>query len=152
MGRAIIHAVIAAMCLSFEVMADEQIRTDQIRKMITETDAAAEHRDVSGIGKYFTKYPQDRQKVFLVSKSDARDTEGMTRLLDRSLERRIRVSKLGSRSYVVWNPWAETGAKFGDMGEDGYRHMLCVESAAVRNPVVVPAGEEWYGRQTLVAV
>jgi hypothetical protein len=53
-GRAIIHAVIAAMCLSFEVMADEQITTDQIRKIITETDAAAEDRDVSGIGKYLS--------------------------------------------------------------------------------------------------
>jgi glucose-6-phosphate 1-epimerase len=30
--------------------------------------------------------------------------------------------------------------------------MLCVEAAAVRNPVIVPAGEEWYGRQTLVSV
>ena len=52
--RPIIHAIIAAMCLSFEVIADEQITTDQIRKIITETDAAAEHRDVSGIGKYLS--------------------------------------------------------------------------------------------------
>ncbi len=40
-----------------------------------------------GIGKYFKKYPQDRQKVFLVSKSDARNPDGMTGLLNRSLER-----------------------------------------------------------------
>jgi len=40
-----------------------------------------------GIGKYFKKYPQDRRKVFLVSKSDARDPDGMTDLLDRSLKR-----------------------------------------------------------------
>jgi glucose-6-phosphate 1-epimerase len=38
------------------------------------------------------------------------------------------------------------------MPPDGWRHMLCVEAAAVRTPVIVPAGEEWYGRQTLVAV
>jgi predicted aldo/keto reductase-like oxidoreductase len=41
----------------------------------------------TGIGKYFAKYPHDREKVFLVSKSDARDPDGMSRLLDRSLER-----------------------------------------------------------------
>jgi predicted aldo/keto reductase-like oxidoreductase len=41
----------------------------------------------SGIGKYFARYPQERGKVFLVSKSDARDPEGISRLLDRSLER-----------------------------------------------------------------
>jgi len=40
-----------------------------------------------GIGKYFKKYPQDRQKVFLVSKTDARDPDGMTDLLNRSLDR-----------------------------------------------------------------
>jgi len=40
-----------------------------------------------GIGKYFKKYPQDRQRVFLVSKSDARDPDGMTDLLNRSLNR-----------------------------------------------------------------
>jgi len=30
--------------------------------------------------------------------------------------------------------------------------MLCVEAAIARQPVTLPAGEEWYGRQTLVAV
>ncbi|MEW6672405.1 MAG: aldo/keto reductase [Thermodesulfobacteriota bacterium] len=40
-----------------------------------------------GIGKYFKRYPEDRQKIFLVTKSDDRDPEGLSRLLDRSLER-----------------------------------------------------------------
>ena len=40
-----------------------------------------------GIGKFFSKYPESREKVFLVSKSDSRSPSGMTRLLDRSLER-----------------------------------------------------------------
>ncbi|MDA8141751.1 MAG: aldo/keto reductase [Desulfobacteraceae bacterium] len=41
----------------------------------------------TGYGKYFAKYPQDREKIFLVSKSDDRDPGGMAQLLDRSLER-----------------------------------------------------------------
>ena len=40
-----------------------------------------------GIGKFFAKYPESRDKIFLVTKSDARDPGGMTRLLRRSLER-----------------------------------------------------------------
>jgi Uncharacterized enzymes related to aldose 1-epimerase len=61
---------------------------------------------------------------------------------DPGYKRRIRVAKSGSRSTVVWNPWAEKGAKFGDMGQDGYRRMLCVESAnALEDAVTVGAGE-----------
>lgn len=40
-----------------------------------------------GIGKYFDRYPEDRKKVFLVTKSKARDPEGLTKSLKRSLER-----------------------------------------------------------------
>jgi predicted aldo/keto reductase-like oxidoreductase len=40
-----------------------------------------------GMGRFFEKFPQARQQVFLVSKSDARDPAGMSRLLDQSLSR-----------------------------------------------------------------
>jgi hypothetical protein len=40
-----------------------------------------------GIGAFFTRNPEARKKVFLVTKSDSRDPEGMTRLFNRSLER-----------------------------------------------------------------
>ena len=53
---------------------------------------------------------------------------------------------------VVWNPWVDHCARMADMPADGWRHMLCIEAAAAREPVLLPAGEEWYGRQTLVAV
>lgn len=57
----------------------------------------------------------------------------------------------GFPDVVVWNPWVERCAELKDMPADGWRHMLCVEAAATR-PVSLPAGEEWYGRQTLVVV
>ena len=57
----------------------------------------------------------------------------------------------GFPDVVVWNPWVDKCATLTDMPADGWRHMLCVEAVA-EQPVVVPAGEEWYGRQTLVAV
>lgn len=48
---------------------------------------------------------------------------------DPGLRRRIRIAHEGSRSTVVWNPWIAKAEKLGDMGPDGYRHMLCVENA-----------------------
>jgi glucose-6-phosphate 1-epimerase len=57
----------------------------------------------------------------------------------------------GFPDVVVWNPWVDKCAAMADMPADGWRHMLCVEAVA-EEPVVVPAGEEWYGRQTLVAI
>lgn len=40
-----------------------------------------------GIGQFFSRYPEKRKEVFLVTKSDSREPKGMTELLDRSLER-----------------------------------------------------------------
>jgi D-hexose-6-phosphate mutarotase len=61
---------------------------------------------------------------------------------DSRLKRRIIVAKSGSRSTVVWTPWAEKADKMGDFGPDGWRRMVCVESGnALDNVVVVPAGQ-----------
>lgn len=56
------------------------------------------------------------------------DCPGEVTIVDESLQRRIRITKQGSRSYVVWNPWVEKSARLGDMGEDGYRQMICIET------------------------
>lgn len=62
---------------------------------------------------------------------------------DPGLERRIRIHKQGSHSSVVWNPWVEKADKMGDLGEDGYLRMLCMESANAADDVVkiAPGGE-----------
>jgi len=61
---------------------------------------------------------------------------------DDKLKRRIHITKSGSLSTVVWTPWIEKAAKMGDMGQpDGWREMVCVESAnAIENVVKVAAG------------
>lgn len=64
----------------------------------------------------------------------------------------LNIENQGFPDVVVWNPWVELCAEMKDMPADGWRHMLCVEAAAVRNPVTVAAGEEWCGRQTLLVV
>lgn len=61
---------------------------------------------------------------------------------DRGLKRAIRIAKQGSRSTVVWNPWTEKADKMGDFGQEGYRGMVCVESAnAFDNVVSISPGE-----------
>ncbi len=63
----------------------------------------------------------------------------------------LAIQSQGFPDVVVWNPWEDQCATLADMPADGWRHMLCVEAVA-EQPVTLPAGEEWYGRQTLVAV
>ena len=68
---------------------------------------------------------------------------------DGRLKRRIHVAKSGSLSTVVWTPWTAKAGRMGDLGQpDGWREMLCVESAnAIDNAVHVAAGT----RHTLIA-
>ena len=61
---------------------------------------------------------------------------------DKGMKRAIRIAKQGSLSTVVWNPWQEKADKMGDMGENGYRNMVCVESGnAWDNVVALAPGE-----------
>ena len=50
--------------------------------------------------------------------------------------RRIKIQKTGSHSTVVWNPGEMVADKMGDMGENGFLEMLCVESANAADDVV----------------
>jgi D-hexose-6-phosphate mutarotase len=61
---------------------------------------------------------------------------------DKGLKRAIRISKQGSKSAVVWNPWTEKADKMGDFGPQGHRGMVCVESGnAMENVITVAPGE-----------
>lgn len=53
---------------------------------------------------------------------------------------------------VVWNPWDKKAKAMVDFGDDEYKHMLCVEAAAIEKPITLKPGEEWKGRQELSAV
>jgi len=58
------------------------------------------------------------------------------------VKRKIQIKKEGSLSTVVWNPWQEVADKMGDLGKEGYRHMLCVESAnAAEDIITIAPGE-----------
>jgi len=56
-------------------------------------------------------------------------------------ERRIVIEKSGSNSTVIWNPWSEKSQGMSDMPPDGWKQMLCVETAnAADNAMVLAPG------------
>ncbi len=60
---------------------------------------------------------------------------------DPGLGRKIRISKGGSRTTVVWNPWIAKSAKMPDYGDNEYPEMVCVETAnAASDSVTVGPG------------
>jgi glucose-6-phosphate 1-epimerase len=64
-------------------------------------------------------------------------------------ERRIVIEKRGSASTVIWNPWSEKTVTMNDMDPDGWKEMLCVETAnAADNTVSLLPGAS----HTLTAV
>ena len=72
---------------------------------------------------------------------DAQDVLAQVDELADRLRRRIHIAKSGSRATVVWTPWTEKADKMGDFGPDGWRGMVCVESAnAAQNTVTVRPG------------
>ncbi len=64
------------------------------------------------------------------------DTTSECVIEDKALNRNIVIIKCGSHSTVVWNPWQETASKMGDLGEQGYKKMLCVESSNAAEDIV----------------
>lgn len=74
----------------FDIPSNQLLLRQALRLGVTYWDTADCYeggRSEAGIGQFFEKYPDTRQKVFLVTKSDDRDPAGMTKLLERSLDR-----------------------------------------------------------------
>ncbi|XP_068332415.1 putative glucose-6-phosphate 1-epimerase isoform X1 [Pyrus communis] len=73
-------------------------------------------------------------------------------ILDHEKKRTFVIRKDGLPDAVVWNPWDKKAKALTDFGDDEYKHMLCVEAAAIEKPITLKPGEEWRGRQELSAV
>lgn len=74
----------------FDVPSNLLLLKQAVRWGVTYWDTANSYgggRSEKGFGKYFEKYPADRRKIFLVTKSGAWTVKGMTGHLNKSLER-----------------------------------------------------------------
>jgi D-hexose-6-phosphate mutarotase len=71
------------------------------------------------------------------------DSGGPCWIDDPLLRRRLHIDATGSASTVVWNPWEGKAQRLGDLGDAGWRSLLCVESgnALERAVTVAPGGE-----------
>ncbi len=56
------------------------------------------------------------------------DFSGDCMIDDSVLYRTIKISKEGSNSTVVWNPWIAKSERMPDFGNDEYKTMICVET------------------------
>ena len=59
------------------------------------------------------------------------ETQSACDLRDMGFDRVIRVSKTGSNSTVVWNPWIDKSKRMADFGDEEWPAMVCIETANV---------------------
>jgi glucose-6-phosphate 1-epimerase len=63
-------------------------------------------------------------------------------LTDAGWARTICVSKIGSKSTVVWNPWIDKSKRMADFGDDEWPSMVCIETANIGcNRIELQPGE-----------
>lgn len=96
---------------------------------------------------------RDSGDVLLVEDETDRIYHDVRRpLLLRDAGRALGIHADGFPDVVVWNPWETRCAELPDMPANGFRHMLCVEAAAAQRKIALDAGEQWGGRQSLIAL
>lgn len=61
----------------------------------------------------------------------------------------MHIAHTGFADFVVWNPGPKRCAALADMPADGYRHMVCIESARIAEPVRLAPAQSWSGMQRL---
>ena len=69
-------------------------------------------------------------------------TESTCTITDPDLGRQLLIEKTGSRNTVVWNPWVELTRDLKDMAPEGWRTLLCVETANVGDAAITLAPGE----------
>jgi predicted aldo/keto reductase-like oxidoreductase len=89
-GRSGIQVPILSLGGMFDIPSNQTMLKQAIRWGVTYWDTAHVYsggRSEEGIGQYFATYPDQREKIFLVTKSTSRSQQGMSRDLATSLKR-----------------------------------------------------------------
>lgn len=99
--------------------------------------------------KYFDKvagseHQQDSAPIQISGETDRVyfDSTSSCVLHDPVLNRDITVSKDGSQTTVIWNPWSDKAARMPDFGDEEWTQMVCIETAnSGRNAMTLAPGE-----------
>lgn len=107
--------------------------------------ANIENTSVSGLGHRFQETRTSTQL------DTPHDTQTFCQTIDRiythpgpisylhDSDRIIKITHHNASDVVIWNPWREGAEKIEDMTAQGYKNMVCVETARINNPLVSTA-------------
>ncbi|KAI4350631.1 hypothetical protein L6164_005070 [Bauhinia variegata] len=73
-------------------------------------------------------------------------------IIDHEKKRTFVLRKNGMPDAVVWNPWDKKAKALSDLGDEDYKTMICLDSAAIETPIILKPCEEWRGHQELSTV
>jgi glucose-6-phosphate 1-epimerase len=80
------------------------------------------------------------------------NTGGPIVLSDNALRRSIGVAKENSLTTVVWNPWVDKARALSDLGEDQWKHMVCIETSNVADYAVNLAPGQQHTMRAIVRI
>jgi len=89
-GKTGVNVSVLSLGTMFDIPSNQLLLRQALNWGVTYWDTADCYeggKSEAGIGQFFKKNPEARKKVFLVTKSDPRDPDGMSGMLKRSLER-----------------------------------------------------------------
>jgi len=126
----------------FEEALHTYLSVNEVRNVGTSGLAGTEYIDkVDGL----KRKVQDAEPIRITGETDRVYLSTTTTCVadDPEAGRRIEVSKEGSATTVVWNPWIAKAKAMSDFGDDDWPRMLCIETAnAAENQVTVGPGAQ----------
>ena len=79
-------------------------------------------------------------------------TDSECQLHDPGRNRTIAISKSGSQSTVVWNPWIAKSARMPDFGDHEWPEMVCIETANVGSDAIELAANSSHSTTVVIRV
>jgi glucose-6-phosphate 1-epimerase len=73
-------------------------------------------------------------------------------ITDNGWNRKIKVSKRGSKITVVWNPWEATTKTIADLPDNGYKSFICVEAVNAYDDMAVLKPGDSYSISAIIEV